>query len=299
MDKVYPIAILIAAMTTTVSGNASERVPRLPSSTYNVEIRPDNYYYHEQQLGAWFIQCYQRKQPSERYWHCNASDSETIRRFRTTLKDPALAFTDQESQPVTQANTAPAKQSTLAQQPIVQAETVPGAKNPIVQKIPHKKHESAQQLAYMQTNEHQKKELAGKTHETKKSQTPIAQETIAQTRIVQTTAPQTVKNPPIQSQETQHHWVIQNTDFNNPALEPETYYLLQLAAFQNKQDASQWQQRYPDIKTQVIKSQGKFTQWFNVVTAQPVEYIEAIALSETIKDQTGETPWIREKKELL
>ncbi|WP_428034731.1 hypothetical protein [Amphritea sp.] len=279
MDKVYPIAILIAAMTITVSGNASERVPRLPSSTYNVEIRPDNYYYHEQQLGAWFIQCYQRKQPAERYWHCNASDSETIRRFRTTLKDPALALTEQEPQPVTQANTAPAKQSTNTQQSIAQAETAPDAKNPIAQKIPHKKSDPATQLAYIPTNKHQKKELTSKTHETEKSETPTAQT--------------------IQSQKTQHHWVIQSADFNNPALEPETYYLLQLAAFQNKQDASQWQQRYPDIKTQVIKSQGKFTQWFNVVTAQPVEYIEAITLSETIKDQTGETPWIREKKELL
>ncbi len=275
MDKVYPIAIVIAAMTATASGKASEHVPRLPSSTYNVEIRPDNYYYHEQQLGAWFIQCYQRKQPAEHYWHCNASDSETIRRFRTTLKDPALAFTEQEPQPVTQATTP----LTLAQPDSIQVEPFSKRAKPTVANIKHKKPGPAQQLAYMQTNEHKKKPLVGKIQEPKKSQVPITQTT--------------------QSQKTQHHRVIQSANFNNPALEPETHYLLQLAAFQNQQDASRWQQRYPNIKTQVVKSQGKFTQWFNVVTAKPVEYIDAIALSETIKDQTGETPWIREKKELL
>ncbi|SER20995.1 hypothetical protein SAMN03080615_04363 [Amphritea atlantica] len=265
MDKVYPIATLIAAMTITVTGSASERVPRLPSSTYNVEIRPDNYYYHEQQLGAWFIQCYQRKQPAERYWHCNASDSETIRRFRTTLKDPALAFTAPE--PAVHADTSPPKQPAESLQRPVPTRVATLPPDPPKQ-TPQKKTVQAQQH-YLAAEHLKKKRSANPQKQTK----------------------------PVEA--IRHHTPTIQTTFNNPALEPETYYLLQLAAFQNKKDANRWQQGYPDIATRIIRTQGKFTQWFNVVTAQPVEYFDAIALSEAIKDQTGETPWIREKKELL
>ncbi|MBQ0783402.1 MAG: hypothetical protein KBT66_04130 [Amphritea sp.] len=290
MDKVYPVTILLAAMITAVSGSASERAPRLPSSTYNVEIRPDNYYYHEQQVAAWFIQCFQRKQPSERYWHCNASDSETIRRFRTTLKDPALAFTAPEPQSVNTVKTtqplsietssvakssiakqpateqpilAEQQRRVIAQQKVISTEPRSGTVKPVIP-VQIQLREPAEQLAHLQPKNDSAENATGETNQT-----------------------------------TERQLTTENADFNNPALEPETHYLLQLAAFQNKNSANRWQQKYPDIKTRVIKTQGKFTQWFNVVTAQPIEYIEAIALSTDIKDQTGETPWIREKNELL
>ncbi|WP_019622393.1 hypothetical protein [Amphritea japonica] len=284
MDKVYPATILLATMITAVAGSASERPPRLPSSTYNVEIRPDNYYYHEQQVADWFIQCFQRKQPSERYWHCNASDSETIKRFRTTLKDPALAFTAPESQQNNGVKKVPpralAKQSATERPSLAEAQhKVTSQQNvipteaqsaevkpatPVQIPIQVQLREPAAQLAYL---------------EPKDDKAENADFKINQIPEVQLTS--------------------ENADFSNPALEPETHYLLQLAAFQNKKSATRWQQKYPDIKTRVVRTQGKFTQWFNVITAQPIEYIDAIALSTDIKDQTGETPWIREKNELL
>ncbi len=290
MDKVYPAAtLLLTAMITTVACNASERAPRLPSSSYNVEIRPDNYYYHEQQVAAWFIQCFQRKQPSERYWHCNASDSVTIKRFRTTLKDPALAFTAPEPLPVDDVSNGQSRSieisyaanSSIATQPETgesktgQSKTGQSthdeAQNRVIaqQKIPAEARSArmkpTEQLADLEpTNNDKTGNAVGKINQVLKEQ-----------------------------------HTSESADFNNPALEPETHYLLQLAAFQNKKSATRWQQKYPDIKTRVVRTQGKFTQWFNVITAQPIEYIDAIALSTDIKDQTGETPWIRENKEFL
>lgn len=273
MDKIYPITILLAAMTFSVSGTASERVPQLPSSSYNVEVRPDNYYYHEQQLDAWFIQCYQRKKPSEHYWHCNASDKKSIKRFRTTLSDPALAFIAPQPEP--DVTTAPQQRvaaetvstlntySKIEQKPLKPKSTLPTA---------------TQNTANNLTPEHSVKTDQPASLSLATITSPLKSEITAESDSQST--------PDINR-------------FNNPALEPETQYLLQLAAFQNQHKANQWRKRYPGVQTQIVRTQGKFTQWFNVVTAQPVEYIDALALSVQLKDRTGETPWIREKKDLL
>ena len=286
MDKVYPAAtLLLTAMITTITCYASERPPRLPSSSYNVEIRPDNYYYHEQQVAAWFIQCFQRKQPSERYWHCNASDSVTIKRFRTTLKDPALAFTASEPQPVDDVSkgqsrsieSSYAANSSIATQPETgQSETGKSM------------HDEAQHWVIAQQKIIPAEARSARTKPT---------EQLAELGL--TNKDKTGNAAGIIDQVPKVQHTSESADFDNPALEPETHYLLQLAAFQNKKSATRWQQKYPDIKTRVVRTQGKFTQWFNVITAQPIEYIDAIALSTDIKDQTGETPWIRENKEFL
>lgn len=274
MDKVYPRTILLAAMTFTVSGIASDRLPRLPSSTYNVEIRPDNYYYHEQQLGAWFIQCYQRKRPAERYWHCNASDRQTIKRFRTTLTDPGQAFIAPQPRP----------DATTESQSLATAKTASAINT-------HPKTEQKPQG------------LKPTPHPaTETTLNPLTPEQYAKTDQQPSLSPETITRPFLNSETTARTNTQPKPDigrFSNPALEAETQYLLQLAAFQNLHKADQWRKRYPDVKTQIIKTQGKFTQWYNVVTAQPVEYIDALALSVQLKDKTGETPWIREKKDLL